>query len=445
MADQPNPNQNQDDEEKELLEEAEIVVRNKDGSFSVVSGKSLLGEEEKKKEPLPKKPTAAKPRAPSPVPPKPVPPKPAPSSSARPKPIKRVPQPPPPPSSSARPKPKMPLPKQTTVSRSVPVFAPEKPLSQAGKASFVISAEDEKEIQQFKDGLGDQREIDINAVIDQIISQVNVKFADEMITRRFRSLLASRLKDVRTPVQFAEALRASTKIGGIELSEEDAKKVEQQVLEKSKKIQAGQIEPARKDDVQQVKEAEELAKKKAFRAIREEIAQRQEQAAKLSPKVAPPPVPKPPAAAQPESLQPRLKEKPKPTAIPKVKRQTTQEGKQRIADIKTPPKVIGPVEELRTITLQEFRQFSSDPGVCTQKIEEKIKLLEEDSLIKKAEGIKAWKQAEIYQLYLGIGNDSMAQGKSVKEIIQSRTMEGRPYLTEEEFNAVADLNRRLRF
>lgn len=388
------------DEEQELLEEADIVIRDKDGSFSIVSGKSLLGEEDMKKQvdsPVPKQTT----------------------------PIASL--------------------SQTTVSKISPLFTPQKPLSQIGKASFIVSAEDEKEIQHFRDGLDDQTEIDINAVIDEIISQAKISITDEMIKRRLRSLLASRLKDVRSPIQFAEALRASTKIGGVAFSENDAQKVEQLTNQKIKEIHTGAIKPPAIKDARKEKEIEEFAQRKAFWAIKDEIARRQEQAVKQDlPKPFVPPLPRP-ALPKVEFHEPRLNQKVTRVAIPRVKRPARPEGKTRMADIKITPRVVGPIEELKTVTSREFRQLGANPEGCAKKIEEKIKLLEADSLIKKAEGIGAWKQSEIYQTYLDIGSDSMAKSKSVKEIIQSRTLEGKPCLTEDEFNAVADLNKRLRF
>ena len=103
------------------------------------------------------------------------------------------------------------------------------------------------------------------------------------------------------------------------------------------------------------------------------------------------------------------------------------------------------MEEIRSLNLTDFRRLASSPEETIKKIKEKIELLEEESFSRKAEAIQAWKQSEINQLYLDIGNESMEKGKSVKEIIESRTMDGRSTLNEEEFRAVGDLNKKLRF
>ena len=80
-----------------------------------------------------------------------------------------------------------------------------------------------------------------------------------------------------------------------------------------------------------------------------------------------------------------------------------------------------------------------------EKIQDKLTILEEESLIKRAEGIVAWRQSEVAQIYLAIGRESMEQGKAIGEIINQRMAKKQPYLTEDEFEAIADLNRSLRF
>ncbi len=107
--------------------------------------------------------------------------------------------------------------------------------------------------------------------------------------------------------------------------------------------------------------------------------------------------------------------------------------------------VMGPVEELKAISLADFRKMADSPQEAAEKILEKISYLEDESLIKRAEGIKAWKQSELYKLYLQIGNLSLAQKKPVERVIFELREAGQPYLTPVEFQAIADLNNRLSY
>ena len=115
-----------------------------------------------------------------------------------------------------------------------------------------------------------------------------------------------------------------------------------------------------------------------------------------------------------------------------------------VEEVKVKPRIYGPIDELRTIVLANWRRWGTTKEAA-QKIQDKINLLAEESLVKKAEGIKAWKESEINQLYLDIGAESIDKGKSVIEVITQRQQAGQPTLTEEEFNAVVELNQKLRF
>lgn len=105
----------------------------------------------------------------------------------------------------------------------------------------------------------------------------------------------------------------------------------------------------------------------------------------------------------------------------------------------------GPVEELRGMTLKNFRFLGTNAQDRTNKILEKITLLEQDSYTKKVAGIKAWRESQVNQLYLSIGSDSMAEGKEIATLIDSKKAAGEDTLTIQEFTAISDLNKSLRF
>lgn len=195
---------------------------------------------------------------------------------------------------------------------------------------------------------------------------------------------------------------------------------------------------------------------------------------KLAPKPKPKLTPKPPIPmSQPQpKAGPPLAEvlPPKPTSVPQpqpvstprptpgiskqtllteeqkisVRRPSPEPTKTRVEEVKVEQRSYGPIEELQTIALADWRRWGT-PKHAAQKIQDKINLLGEESLVKKAEGIKAWKDSIINQLYLDIGAESIDRGKSVTEIIAQRQQQSLSTLTEEEFNAVVELNQKLRF
>ena len=80
-----------------------------------------------------------------------------------------------------------------------------------------------------------------------------------------------------------------------------------------------------------------------------------------------------------------------------------------------------------------------------EKIEEKIKLLGEESPQKEIKAIEAWRGNKVFQLYLEIGRQGIEKGKSVEEIIRERKLLGQPTLEMDEFQAITDLNSKLRY
>jgi hypothetical protein len=107
--------------------------------------------------------------------------------------------------------------------------------------------------------------------------------------------------------------------------------------------------------------------------------------------------------------------------------------------------VMGPLDELRAMSVEEFRRLASSAQEASQHIYDKVQLLEYESIQKKADGIRAWQQSPINQLYISIGNESLEKSVAVEDVIAQRTQANQPTLTAKEFAAVADLNRKLRF
>lgn len=116
-----------------------------------------------------------------------------------------------------------------------------------------------------------------------------------------------------------------------------------------------------------------------------------------------------------------------------------------IAPAKTPVNLTGPVEELASMTLQNFRRLANGPAQQADKILAKIALLEKDSVTKKAQGIEAWRNSEVYRLYLDLGEESLKSAKNIAAIIQARQDSQQNTLSVEEFAAISDLNKNLRF
>ncbi len=124
---------------------------------------------------------------------------------------------------------------------------------------------------------------------------------------------------------------------------------------------------------------------------------------------------------------------------------TGQTGKVKMEDVKYVPKLMGPIDELGEMDLVNFRRLSQDPATAAAKIKEKLKNLEDEGYSQKLSGIKAWRQSPVNKLYLTIGQESMNHKKPVNIIIEDKKTANQDYLTDQEFTAIMDLNKSLRF
>jgi hypothetical protein len=141
----------------------------------------------------------------------------------------------------------------------------------------------------------------------------------------------------------------------------------------------------------------------------------------------------------------KKEEKTKEKPLGKKKRGAKTEGKKRVEDIRPAPRVMSPLDELRYMDIVTFRRLADDSNDRIEKIKKKIDLLGKESLGKMFDGIKAWRQSPVNRMYINIGQQSMSQGKDIKTITRERKESNQDYLTEAEFNAILELNKKLNF
>lgn len=133
------------------------------------------------------------------------------------------------------------------------------------------------------------------------------------------------------------------------------------------------------------------------------------------------------------------------TFLPKLRRSRLAK-KPVVDDVRLQPSMLmGPIDELRAMDLLEFRRLSTNPVQAANRIKDKIDLLAEESVTKQAEGIQAFKESALNKLYLDLGNQSIATGQAVVDLINDLLQRGTPTLTVDEFNAISDLNKQIRY
>ncbi len=325
-----------------------------------------------------------------------------------------------------------------------PTLKPDQRPAEGITTDFIFDKDDEQDVRAEKEKLKQfgtvGGEADGERVAKEIIAAHNLSFTEEIFRKRLVAIVNSRLKDVRDSIQTKDMLMRETKVGGMGydsfLSDKISAKIEAEAIKlhgrplpKEHEEKAVPPPPAKpKPPVpQEVKKPEPIAPV----------------IAKAQPKIAQAPKPIQPSAVKPAPS--KLITKKAHPSIPQVRRPTFDAGKPRVEDIKSPTKVMSPVDEIREMSLVDFQRLGQDPIARIDKLTEKIDLLQEESYAKKVQGIVAWKQSAVYRLYLEIGQQSMNQAKSVTEIINIRKQQGLPVISFNEFQMIADFNKSLRF
>lgn len=365
----------------------------------------------------------------------------------------------------------------------------QRPRSKAGKADYYFSPEDEEEIKKFKNGnIVAPPILDYEKIVNDIIKEIGVNFSSALLQERLKQILMTFLKGIRDKISAKQTLCKPIDSGGLGFDEYSAA---QMLLMAEKKIktaptlETGAAKIALQGGAEQkilrdyeYNLASELKKKEEATLIKKvdtepetplshmllnktsgltqklksmaakdiELPQKKEEAQnvwtdKIPAQTAPP-------LRITESIQGAAAETQqiiKTKSLVQAGQTAESAGKVRMDDIKFIPKSFGPVEELKYFNLAGFRRLSKNPKEAAAKIKQKISLLEEESYAKKLEGIKAWRNNPVNRLYLEIGNNSISKSKPINDIIEERIAQGAECLTANEFEAIMDLNKELRF
>lgn len=326
-----------------------------------------------------------------------------------------------------------------------------------------------------------------------IIKKSGVNLLDEAALRRLKNIIVSRLRNVRDQMETREILSDAVAAGGfglaaalvdkilslinIELSRLDKQRINSSAAADFKSLEEMFIpfRPKEKIEETQLRPLPPLPEK----SLAQNQSQKAEEPISFSPapdkKVKPvslsaaeikelaeiaavplePVNKKPPFSVKAESRpiverMPEIKVDWPPVlaatkpSVPETKAEAPV-LKIKPKEVKFQERLVDPVDEIRTMKVVDFRRLAPTPAEATKKISEKIALLEKDSFTKKIQGIGAWKENEIYQLYLAIVRQGILENKSMPEVVEQRQQANSPILTEEELEAILALNQRLRY
>lgn len=304
----------------------------------------------------------------------------------------------------------------------------------------------------------------ITMIIERIIAQAQLTFADVVQRSRFVTLVRSRLRDVRDKFELADGLMRPEKIGGLGYPEHRANEIAEMVEGEALhylglKTGAPSPTPVRKaPPVTPMTAQPKPVPSPAAQLPQKDTTYR---SAVLDKLVDLQKIHKTSTVGQKKSVSPR-REAPlrAPQKVPSSQRRTvfpqvirptiTTDHRPTMMDVQQPQMIrkidiMGPIDELAHMTLVNFRRLGVTAEMRTQKIREKIELLEQDSFALRSQGVEAWKNSEVNRLYLTLGQESIVKGVPVADMIRQKENEKQTTLSWEEFNSVADLNKSLRY
>lgn len=309
-----------------------------------------------------------------------------------------------------------------------------------------LSLDDENEIKDHSEKLtaleaGPNVHDTLGDTVERIMKEFQLTFPDDHMQKRCVTIITSRVKDIRNATNTLELLARPEKIGGLGIEPEVAEKLVMRATEEAMKFST-------EHGVKQ-------------------LAETQQRRAAVEPAPALPKVPSPPIVVEPivpPPPPPVVRTAPQQTPVIKVPvrevRETVamppppmptasfrsvQTEHPHVSDIRGATRLVGPIEELRGMTLTDFRKLGTDAVGSIRRLYEKIQQLGHESFTVRAQGIKAWRESETYRLYLTIGQESLVSGKTIRDVIGERQRARSPFLSEQELTLIADLNHKLRY
>ncbi|HAZ16478.1 MAG: hypothetical protein A3H59_01995 [Candidatus Jacksonbacteria bacterium RIFCSPLOWO2_02_FULL_43_9] len=302
--------------------------------------------------------------------------------------------------------------------------------------------------------------LDYRKIAEALMHKYSLQFEEDLRIQRFGSVLAAQIKGLRTKKQTLALLVRGHKIGGLEIPEETAQQIVQEIEDHYPAAQSIPQEPFPTPSVlaqSLSSEHKDTAPTAPSQSARDSVV---------------PSVTASHDASQQQALQ-SATNRPDvvsialdaftPSAVSGIDGQqqgvSVQTGNsgnkipvRKIVDTQKPnmqdiapvrpmgQQVMGTVEQLGTISLDDVRMSPHGIRDIFARVQHEITTMAQQSYDKRLAAVRQWRQSPLYKQYVSIGNRAMQGAKSVSQIISEDGSNG---LTQEEFDAIADFNTEL--
>jgi len=100
---------------------------------------------------------------------------------------------------------------------------------------------------------------------------------------------------------------------------------------------------------------------------------------------------------------------------------------------------IGPINEISTLTLTDFRRLSSNPEEAAMRLKQKFINVKDESILLYIEALDAWKTSPLYTDYVLAAIASLASGRSLATLTDAKL------IRLEEMKALIGMERQLTY
>ena len=121
----------------------------------------------------------------------------------------------------------------------------------------------------------------------------------------------------------------------------------------------------------------------------------------------------------------------------------SKHGEQKVTDIVYQKQTLGPVDELGTMTLGDFRLLASRTQDIPDILLAKINTISELGFEERLKAIEAWKRSPIHMQYVRLLRESMMTQKPIPEVLATARAKGEEVLNPAEMDAVMAVNKRI--
>lgn len=244
--------------------------------------------------------------------------------------------------------------------------------------------------------------------VEEVMVNLGFNVTPEVLGR-LKSLVLARLKDIKSEDETRELLARSIKNGGLGLTEQQVEKI-------IKSCQEAESEGSEKEMSAPVLKGK----------------------TNMSLMVEPPELPAVPSAVAPlpynkistfkPSSPPPISTPQKQEVISKLvgssmanepvfKLDTRPNLKQSMQDVSAASMEMGPVEEIKSMTLTDFRRLSGNPEEAAKRLQQKMFNLQEESFVWYLEALAAYHGSPLYTEYMQAVCQSLAERKSLANVL----------------------------